>query len=547
MKKTNKSSVIVSKYNEGLWQQIVTGRIFESRIFTTLVTFFLIILYLLLAYKEPFRQNNLISNLEPGPDTFYYSVPAWNFIHGRGFRMESNGIEIPQIVPPIYGLYLAPFFKIFNDVRAYYFGNLILGFISIGLFLRLIKVFLNKKNVFIEGVLGLIFVSNFYFYNLATLLMAENILLPLTLAAMILGLEKFSNKNLILSIVVGILLSLTKVSSLPVVLILGLMTLFKLKNINRKTLLVIIGLGGIGLMLVTILVIIPNSRLLKSVGEVFAFEFARNNVPVFIKEFLGIGGKYLWFNNPQIESLIGWLSFAGLILGIMIKRFRSNTLWFMALIFLMIVFHASMKYAEGRYISTVIPVYMIFIGVILDLIKNKKIMFTATLILACLYLGLRTNVNGFYERKVTTLKRQILNNQLENNEVPWNYKAMENINKYFSKRDNDVYLITLLTPFYVQYFGNGNFNYLPFSEYQEFSGINKSYVEAVYENDGSLVNLYKRLINENKKLYLTNYYMVNYHGAMDPVYKNIENNFALEQVSDGCMDLCKIYKLSIKK
>jgi hypothetical protein len=190
---------------------------------------------------------------------------------------------------------------------------------------------------------------------------------------------------------------------------------------------------------------------------------------------------------------------------------------------------------------------MIFIGVILDSIKNKKILFTATLVLVGLYLGVKTNVNGFYERKVTTLKRQILNNQLENNEVPWNYKAMENINKYFSKRGNDVYLITLLTPFYVQYFGNGNFNYLPFSEYQEFSGINKSYVEAVYKNDGSLVNLYKRLINENKKLYLTNYYMVNYHGAMDPVYKNIENNFALEQVSDGCMDLCKIYKLSIKK
>lgn len=547
MNKTKKLSVVVSKYNEGVWQQIVSGRIFESRIFTIFLTFFLIILYLLLAYKEPFKQNNLISNLEPGPDVFYYSVPAWNWFHGNGFKMEAYGIEIPQIVPPLYGIYLSPFFKFFNDVRAYYFGNLLLGFISIGLFLKLIEVFLNKKNIFIQGILGLIFVSNFYFYNLATLLMAENILVPLTLAAMILGLGKFSNRNLVLSILVGILLSLTKVSSLPVVIILGLMTLLKIRNFDRKTLMVMTIVGGVGLLLVAVFVIVPNIRMLKTVGEVFAFRFAEKNVPDFIKQFVGINGKYLWFNNPQIESLIGWLSLVGLFLGIFIKRFRINTLWFSALILTTIIFHASMNYAEGRYISTVIPVYMIFIGVILDSIKNKKILFTATLVLVGLYLGVKTNVNGFYERKVTTLKRQILNNQLENNEVPWNYKAMENINKYFSKRGNDVYLITLLTPFYVQYFGNGNFNYLPFSEYQEFSGINKSYVEAVYKNDGSLVNLYKRLINENKKLYLTNYYMVNYHGAMDPVYKNIENNFALEQVSDGCMDLCKIYKLSIKK
>ena len=100
----------------------------------SLVICFLV--YLALAYKNPFKENNLISNLEPSPDVFYYSVPAWNFIQGYGFKMMAFGKEISQLTTPFYGIYLLPFFVIFKDVRSYYFANLLLGFLSIVLFLN---------------------------------------------------------------------------------------------------------------------------------------------------------------------------------------------------------------------------------------------------------------------------------------------------------------------------------------------------------------------------------------------------------------------------
>jgi hypothetical protein len=81
----------------------------------------------LLAYKNPFLTNNLISNLEPYPDTLYYSNSAWNLVKNHGFVMETNGIKIQQIVPPLYGTLLTFFLIIFGDVRSYYFLNMLFG------------------------------------------------------------------------------------------------------------------------------------------------------------------------------------------------------------------------------------------------------------------------------------------------------------------------------------------------------------------------------------------------------------------------------------
>ncbi|MCW1949053.1 MAG: hypothetical protein KIH89_001230, partial [Candidatus Shapirobacteria bacterium] len=60
-----------------------------------------VLIYLALAYKNPFKDNNLISNLEPPPDVFYYSVPAWNLVHGNAFKMMAFGKEIGQLSTPI--------------------------------------------------------------------------------------------------------------------------------------------------------------------------------------------------------------------------------------------------------------------------------------------------------------------------------------------------------------------------------------------------------------------------------------------------------------
>jgi len=508
---------------------------------------FLSFIYLCLAFKNPFKTNNLISNLEPPPDVFYYSVPAWNLAHGIGFKMEAFGIEIVKLSTPLYSFYLSPFFLIFNEVRSYYFANLLLCFASIFLFFKLIEVFLGKKNWFLKFGLGLVLVTNFYFYNLPTLLMAENILIPLTLAAAILSLKKLDLSNFILSLVVMGLLAFTKMSSYPVVLVMGVVLLIKvikskfIYKIPKKLGLIL----GILFLLITsmafIKIVLPGLRELPAASNNFSVNYIQKTLPIFLKEFIGIDGSYLWYGNQQLEKVIGLISLLGMFLGLILKKYRKNVFILMSIIFGVTLFHSMMSYPEGRYISTVIPLFLLFSGIILNELKYS--------LFVILFLGMyfltKGTVNGFYERKATSLKRQALNNRLEENEVPWNYKAIESINDYF-KDKKGVYLGTLINPFYVMFFGNGNYNFLPLSKSQEFSGLGKGFIDKYFEKDKTVVDLYKDLLIQGKELYVTNYYLTYYKGNLDGDYYSLEKVFKFTQVKEGCLGECKIYKLELK-
>jgi len=201
-----------------------------------------------------------------------------------------------------------------------------------------------------------------------------------------------------------------------------------------------------------------------------------------------------------------------------------------------------MSYPEGRYISTVIPLYILLSGVVLDKLKYN---FWVVVFLGIYFLT-KDTVNGFYERKATSLKRQILNNQLEENEVPWNYRATESFNDYFMDK-KDVYLGTILNPFYIMFFGNGNYKFLPLSLNQEFSGPGKGFIDKYLEKDKTIVNLYKRILLEGNELYVTNYYLTYYKGNLDGQYYSLEKIFRFTQVKDGCLGECKLYKLELMK
>ncbi|HBP51126.1 MAG: hypothetical protein US68_C0009G0009 [Candidatus Shapirobacteria bacterium GW2011_GWE1_38_10] len=507
------------------------------------------IIYFALAIKDPFITNNLISNLEPGPDTFYYSVPAWNLVHGNGFKMVAHGVEIRRIVPPLYGLTLVPFFKIFNDVRSYYFLNLLLDFISIYLFLILIKEFFGKEGYLLKFALGLVLVTNFYFYNLPTLLMAENLLIPLTLAAAILMIKKLDLKNFILSLLIIPILAFTKVSSFPVLVVFGIVLMIKiisskfLYKIPKKMYWFLIPLLVLVVVVTLSKIVLPNIEALSGAGNNFSPVFLGKTLPIFLKEFVGIDGKYLWYNNQQIEKFVGILALFGMLFGLFLRKFRINIFILGSVILMVTVFHSLMSYPEGRYISTVVPLFLIFAGILFEKFKSPFLI----IIFLGIYFLSRGTINGFYERKVTSLKRQILNNRLEENEVPWNYRAMENFNSYFREENNDTYLGSLINPFYVMYFGNGNYQYLPISVSQEFSGKGKGFIEKIYEDDKTIVSLYRRLLTEGKKVYVTNYYLKNYKGSKEPEYKNLEDSFKLTQVKDGCLGECKIYLVELRK
>jgi hypothetical protein len=506
------------------------------------------IVYLSLAYKNPFKDNNLIPNLEPSPDVFYYSVPAWNFVHGRGFKMEAFGVQIPPLPTPLYSIYLIPFFKIFNDVRSYYYANLVLGIISIYLFLKLVINFFSKEKLFLAFCLGLIFVTNFYFYNLPTLLMSENILIPLTLMLVILTFRKLNISNFIFTLLVMGILAFTKISTFPTLLICSLVLLvklFKSKFWKKLPKIILLGLGILILTGVTVAFIKiarPAIKELPSASAGFSLKFISKTLPIYLKEFLGIGGSYLWYQNQQIETIMSVACLIGLVLGLVFKKYRNKILVLLGVILGVTVFHSMMSYPEGRYISVVIPLYLIFAGVIFDKLKSKVWL----VIFMAIYFLSRYTVNGFYERKITSLKRQILNNRLEENEKPWHHIAITRLNNYFSDKKN-VYLGTLLNPFYIMYFGNGNYNFLPLSPGQEFAGPGKGFIDKYLEKDKTVANLYKRILNEGNELYVTNYYLTYYKGNMDSQYYDLEKVFWFTQVDEGCLGECKLYKLELKK
>ena len=161
-------------------------------------------LFLALAWRKPFETNTLVANLEPFPDTFYYSVPAWNWLQGRGYKMAYEGMEIARAVPPLYGIYLVPFFKVWGDVRSYYFANILLCLGSIVLFVSLVDKFFEDSKIKASLVFltGLILVTNFYFYNLPTLLMAENIQIFLILIAVNLLMRDLNLKRIIFLVLI---------------------------------------------------------------------------------------------------------------------------------------------------------------------------------------------------------------------------------------------------------------------------------------------------------------------------------------------------------
>jgi len=517
-----------------------------------LLCVFLLLSYFALAYKNPFKQNNLISNLEPFPDTFYYSVPSWNWLHGDGFKMAYEGMEINKDVPPLYGIYLLPFFKIFNDVRSYYFANLLLCFGSFFLFIRLVVKFFEKSKIkwWIGGLTGLILVTNFYFYNLPTLMMAENLQIVLILATINVLFEKFTVKSFVLSLVLGLLMFFSKMSNLPVIACLIMWNFVKIiqtkfwKTYNWKINFMIFGLLGALAFYIFWNYIYANRGAIINGSSWFSPQFFKKFFPIYLSEFLGKNGHYLWYFNQQIENIAGYLALLGIVIGLFWNKYREKTLISLSVILAMVVFHSFLYFPEGRYISVVIPLYIIFIGLIPELLSKIKLGLISVIVIVFLYLGIKQNINGFVERKATSLKRQILNNQLENNEVAWDYLAIKNYNDFFKEKDENNYLGCLLPPFNFMFFGNDNYKYLPISYQQEF-GEYRGLLTQLYK--GELLDYYEKLLKEGKNVYITNYFLKNNPSLWPIEIEKIFSRFNSKEVADGCLGICKIYKLELKK
>jgi hypothetical protein len=140
------------------------------------------------------------------------------------------------------------------------------------------------KNEWWSWILGFFLVTNYYFYNLPSLLMAENLLIPLTLATVWLLMQKYSRNNFMWSVVVGSMLVLTKISGLPVLVIMGLGTLVK---IPKKEWRYCFGWGimvGAGLWLA---VLWPNWQIYGGGNSSYSLQNAWSNSMIYMTQLMG--------------------------------------------------------------------------------------------------------------------------------------------------------------------------------------------------------------------------------------------------------------------
>lgn len=526
-------------------------------------------LLLLLLLKNPYSERNLISNLEPYPDTLHYLNPAINFSNGEGLYLKREERKIIPSVPPFYSFSISPIFLFTDDSRAFYFMNVIFALLSLYfLYLTLKKTISNS---FIIGLLLFLYSTNYFIYWFPTLAMAENLILLLFNISVFLIVSKVSPLNLFLVGILGIAFFATKKASIPfffsLLLIYSLKIFVEVKNKRQK-------IKTLGLLLLSVVIsfipyylyevfikennfisdILLILTIIKPVSEAasgvtqssssgswFSLSYFPQNFGLYLNALVGNQMRFLWDFTPIVPSYIGILGIIGLIFGFFIKKFRFLSFSLVVFLISSILFISTFYTHDARYINHAIPTLIISFGIFLEILYNllskrklKTIFYAFFILIFCYY--------SFFN--LIRIKNQIVLN-LKYAEQPWYYLSVKNLNQYFTKKDtkNLPIVISALPPYYIDFFSNGNYNLLPLSKVQEFRNVKE---KAWGPNDYSdLINLYKSYLDKGYELYVSNHALGS-AGYLLNDFEAIKKNFDLKEVASGCFNTCNIYKLNLK-
>lgn len=542
--------------------------------------------FLLLLFKNPFSERNLIPNLEPFPDTIHYLNPPLSFLEGKGFIIEREGRTIRPAVPFLYSASLTPGYIINRDVRFFYFTNIILAFLGLLFFYKSLQKILS--NTYVILFILFLYVTNYFIFWYPNLPMAENLLLTLYLIGFYLFISKLTPKNAFLAGLTGISFYAAKYASSSLTLIYLLLYSCKifmnlvpeLKNfklepfrqnpkklLKKKIFFILLSfITGAGLSLLLFFIVDSSIRgnniflqLLEHIGSLavsqtafgttsqsggwFSLGYFKEHLLIYLNALAGNQMRFLWDNTPLTPKYIALPAISGILISLFTakKKFLNFALLFFILI--PIVAISPFYTADARYIYHVIPTLLLGFGLFLTLINNlliryklEKVFYVFLILLFIFYAG--TN----FQR----LKYQIALN-LRHSETPWNYMSVKNFNNYFqtlpSGTKGKPILITALQPFYIDFFSNSNYKLLPLSKGQEF--FNRA--ETVWSpNDYSdLITLYRKYLKEGKEMFVTNAALGN-QGYLHNDFSLIKDNFLVDEVKKGCFDTCNIYKISPK-
>lgn len=544
--------------------------LFTSSFFKVKKLFFgCLLVFALLLFRDVFSERTLVPNLEPYPDTFHYIIPARNLAKFGKFELSRGYGQIVLGVPPLYSLYLTPFYWLNDDPRFFYFANVVLSLVSISLFYLILKKL--TKSIALIGLGLFLFVTNFYLYWYPQWAMAENLALPLFLLAVLLLVSKPTSKRaltagVVVNLFYGVKYALIPVSSVLFVLFLtkysfkifSKSTGFKSKNLfyflftsvlvmffvvflNAK-------LTGVNLFQVLFDFLLPllgffkpDSVVDSGGGAWLSVSYFPKNLTAYLRAVFGSPTRFLWDSTPMFPKWLSFIGVAGIFLGLLNKKrlFISISLLFLGLS--QIVFISFFYSVDLRYVYHLIPTLLLGIILFFDFVheffraRNSSTIFTIILL----------TVSGFYlYSNALRIKNQIVLN-IKYAETPWYYISVLKLNNFFNSVSSQPrpVVISPMPPFYIDFYSNKKYDLLPLSALQEFRNERQ---QIWGPNDYSdLLKLYTKYLDDGRRLYVSTYGLGN-EDYLHQDFEKIQENFKLKLIYDECYSQCKLYSIHNK-
>ena len=135
-----------------------------------------------------------------------------------------------------------------------------------------------------------------------------------------------------------------------------------------------------------------------------------------------------------------------------------------------------------------------------------------------------------------------LKTNLTHSDASVNYQATSVMNNYFANKNfsDKPVVITILSPYQIDFFSNHSYDLLPLSKEQYFT-LSESQTWGIAPHQIYL-DVYKKVLSEGRPLFVSNY-----HTGPDFFYlrefENLERNLRLQKVAGGCNGSCDLFQI----
>ncbi len=182
----------------------------------------------------------------------------------------------------------------------------------------------------------------------------------------------------------------------------------------------------------------------------------------------------------------------------------------------------------------ILPILNIVFVLILHKLQNKIGYLVELAVFAIVFIFL---VSSGY---ITTFKLQFRNNIVSDKQMTLDLTNVHFDTHRYLNREKDFYVLTTLSPYYINLFSNNNWHSLPLSEEQPYvAQAEKTY--SLISSSEPLLSQYKNIVNE-KKLYVSDY-GINKNENYKKAFSELKNTFDLTYVAIGCDDSCNLFTI----